>query len=135
MRLGDSVPAQRNEVEVQENKSSRHNSVTAAVSNGHTTSQALRLSNPDRSQKQLSKTSDISTVSIVPVHCITPFCSDALVSHRPTFIRPAPDLFLFTARAMSGVVDPCTPRYWLFLQSLFLLFYLSRVDLLISFIV
>ena len=31
----------RNEEEVQENKSSRHNSVTAAVSNGQTTSQAL----------------------------------------------------------------------------------------------
>ena len=39
--LGDSVPAQRNEEEAQENKSSRHNSVTAAVSNGQTTSQAL----------------------------------------------------------------------------------------------
>ena len=39
--LGDSVPAQKNEEEVQENKSSRHNSVTAAVSNGQTTSQAL----------------------------------------------------------------------------------------------
>ena len=39
--LGDSVPAQRNEEEVQENKSSRHNSVTAAVSNVQTTSQAL----------------------------------------------------------------------------------------------
>ena len=35
--LGDSVPAQRNDEEVQENKSSRHNSVTAAVSNGQTT--------------------------------------------------------------------------------------------------
>ena len=34
-----SVPAQRNEEEVQENKSGRHNSVTAAVSNGQTTSQ------------------------------------------------------------------------------------------------
>ena len=40
LSLGDSVPAQRNEEEVQENKSSRHNSVTAAVSNGQTTSQA-----------------------------------------------------------------------------------------------
>ena len=39
--LGDSVLAQTNEEEVQENKSSRHNSVTAAVSNGQTTSQAL----------------------------------------------------------------------------------------------
>ena len=39
--LGDSVPAQRNDEEVQENKSSRHNSVTAAVSNGQTTSLAL----------------------------------------------------------------------------------------------
>ncbi|CAH3163033.1 unnamed protein product, partial [Porites lobata] len=39
--LGDSVPAQRNEEEVQEKKSSRHNSVIAAVSNGQTTSQAL----------------------------------------------------------------------------------------------
>ena len=36
-----SVPAQRNEEEVQENKSSRYNSVTAAVSNVQTTSQAL----------------------------------------------------------------------------------------------
>ena len=34
----DSVPAQRNEEEVQENNSSRHNSVTAAVSNVQTTS-------------------------------------------------------------------------------------------------
>ena len=41
MPLGDSVPAQRNEEKVQENKSSRHNSVIAAVSNGQTTSQAL----------------------------------------------------------------------------------------------
>ena len=32
---------ERNEEGVQENKSSRHNSVTAAVSNGQTTSQAL----------------------------------------------------------------------------------------------
>ena len=39
--LGDSEPAQRNEEEVQENKSSRHNSVTAAVSHGQTTSQVL----------------------------------------------------------------------------------------------
>ena len=39
--LGDSVPAQRNEEQVQENKSSRHNSVTAAVSYGQITSQAL----------------------------------------------------------------------------------------------
>ena len=39
--LGHSVPAQRNEKEVQENKSSRHNSVTVALSNGQTTSQAL----------------------------------------------------------------------------------------------
>ena len=41
--LGDSVPAQRNEEEVQgqENKSSRHNSATAAVSNGQPKSQAL----------------------------------------------------------------------------------------------
>ena len=38
--LGDSVPAQTNEEEVQENKSSRHNSVTAAVSYVQTTSQA-----------------------------------------------------------------------------------------------
>ena len=41
MPLGDSVPAQRNAEELQENKSSRHNSVTAAVSKGQTTSQAL----------------------------------------------------------------------------------------------
>ena len=39
--LGDSVPAQRNEEEVQENKSSGHNSVTVAVSDVQTTSQAL----------------------------------------------------------------------------------------------
>ena len=39
--LGDSVPVQSNEEEVQENKLSRHNSVRAAVSNGQTTSQAL----------------------------------------------------------------------------------------------
>ena len=41
MPLRDSLPAQKNEEEVQENKSSRHNSVTAAVSNGQTTSEAL----------------------------------------------------------------------------------------------
>ena len=35
------MPAQRNEEEVQENNSSRHNSVIAVVSNGQTTSQAL----------------------------------------------------------------------------------------------
>ena len=35
------MPAQRNEEEVQENESRGHNSVTAAVSNGQTTSQAL----------------------------------------------------------------------------------------------
>ena len=64
----------------------------------------------------------------------TPFCSDALVS-PPNLYPPCSRPFFFTARALSGVVDPCTPRYWLFLQSLFLLFYLSRVDLLISFIV
>ena len=45
LNLRDSVPAQRNEEEVQENKSSRHNSVTAAVSNGQTTSQALTVEN------------------------------------------------------------------------------------------
>ena len=39
--LGDSIPVQRKEEEAQENKSSRHNSVKAAVSNGQTTSQAL----------------------------------------------------------------------------------------------
>ena len=39
--LEDSVQAQRNEEEVQENKLSRHNSVTAAVSNGQPKSQAL----------------------------------------------------------------------------------------------
>ena len=54
MPLGDSVPAQRNEEEVQENESRGHNSVTAAVSNGQTTSQ--------------SKTSDISKQSPSPLH-------------------------------------------------------------------
>ena len=39
MPLGDSLPAQRNEEEVQENN--KHDSVTAAVSNGQTTSQTL----------------------------------------------------------------------------------------------
>ena len=39
--LADSVPAQRNEEELQENESRGHNSVTAAVSNGQATSQAL----------------------------------------------------------------------------------------------
>ena len=39
--LGDSVPAQRNEEEVQENKIKPLNSVTAAVSNVQTTSRAL----------------------------------------------------------------------------------------------
>ena len=73
MPLGDNVPAQRNEEEVQENKSSRHNSVTAAVSNVQTTSQAL-TEEFDRSGKQAT------FLSRVPVLCITPFCSDALVS-------------------------------------------------------
>ena len=39
--LGDSVPAQRNEEEVQENKSSGYNSVTAAVPNVQTTLQTV----------------------------------------------------------------------------------------------
>ena len=52
---------------MQENKSSGHNSVTAAVSNAH-------IASPDRSRKQAT------FVSRVPVHCITRFCSDALVS-------------------------------------------------------
>ena len=68
MPLGDNVPAQSNEEELQENKSSRHNSVTAAVSDVQTTSQALK------NRKQAT------FLSKVPVHCITPFCSDALVS-------------------------------------------------------
>ena len=44
----------------EENKSSRHNSVTAAVSNGQTTSQALT--------EVQSKTSDISKQSPSPLH-------------------------------------------------------------------
>ena len=93
--LEDSIPAQRNEEEVQENKSSRHNSVTAAVSNGQTTSQALTLTltpSPDRSRKQAT------SLSRVPVHCITPFCSERSF-HRPTFIRPAPPLSSLVQRA------------------------------------
>ena len=39
--LGDSVPAQRNEEEVQENKSSGYNSVTVAVPNVQTTLQTV----------------------------------------------------------------------------------------------
>ena len=46
MPLGDSIPAQRNEKEVQENKSSCHNSGTAALPNVQTTSQALTKHSP-----------------------------------------------------------------------------------------
>ena len=46
---------------MQENKSSRHNSVTAAVSNGQTTSQAL-------TEVANKKTSDISKQSPSPLH-------------------------------------------------------------------
>ena len=41
MLVGDSVPAERNMEEVQENNSSRHDSVTVAVANVQTTSKAL----------------------------------------------------------------------------------------------
>ena len=53
---------------LQENKSSRHNSVTAAVP------WTNHIASPDRSRKQAT------FLSRVPVHCITPFCWDALVS-------------------------------------------------------
>ena len=52
---------------MQENNSSRHNSVTAAEKPHH-------IASPDQSRKQAT------FLSRVPVHCITPFCSDALVS-------------------------------------------------------
>ena len=69
---------------MQENKSSRHNSVTAAVSNGQTTLQALT-----EVEKQAT------FLSRVPVHCIKPFCSDALVS-PPNLYPPCwvPEVFL-----------------------------------------
>ena len=60
MPLGNSLPAQRNEGEEQENNSSRHNSVTAAVSNVQTTSY--------RKPRPKSKTSDISKQSPSPLH-------------------------------------------------------------------
>ena len=58
MPLEDSVAAQRNEEEVQENNSSRHDSVTAAMSNGQTISQALTE----------VETGDISKQSPSPLH-------------------------------------------------------------------
>ena len=65
---------------MQENKSSRHNSVTAAVSNGQTTSQALTEVESKRQSR-------------VPVNCITPFCSDALVS-PPNLYPPCVVVFV-----------------------------------------
>ena len=79
--LRDNVPAQRNEEEVQENISSRHNSVTAAVSNGQTMHIASH-----RSRKQAT------FLSIVPVYCITPFRSKALVSPPNLLYPPCFDL-------------------------------------------
>ena len=72
---------------MQENKSSRHNSVTAAVFNVQTT-----IASRDRSRKQAT------FLSRVPVHCITPFCSDALVSppnlYPPWFGAITPEYLL-----------------------------------------
>ena len=75
--LGDSVPAQTNEEEVQENKSSRHNSVTAAVSNGKTTSQALTGVENERHFLAESQSTASHLFARTPAF------------HRPTFIRPA----------------------------------------------
>ena len=75
MPLEDSVPAQKNEEEEQENKSSRHNSVTAAVSNGQTTSQALTEVTNKRKQAESQSTAS---------HLFALTRS----LHRPTFIRP-----------------------------------------------
>ena len=107
--LEDSVPTQKNEEEVQENKLSRQNSVTAAVSNGQTTSQALTLTltpSPDRSRKQANKTANkqATFLSRVPVHCITPFCSDALVS-PPNRHPPCPTFILPGAKSTTSAVS------------------------------
>ena len=50
------------------------------------------LTSPDRSRKQAT------SLSRVPVHCITPFCWERSF-HRPTFIRPAPPLSSLVQRA------------------------------------
>ena len=78
MPLGDSVAAQRNEEGVQENNSSRHNSVAAELSNGQTTSQVLIMTEV--------KTGDISKENPIPLHHTFLVGRARFTS---TFIRPA----------------------------------------------
>ena len=70
---------------MQENKSSRHNSVTAAVSNGQTTPQAL--TEVENKRHFLAESQS----------CMTPFCSDELVSPPnlyPPWCTELPPVFL-----------------------------------------
>ena len=64
----------------------------------------------------------------------TPFCSDALVS-PPNLYPPCSRPFFFYCSRNVRRCRPMHAQILAVLQSLFLLFYLSRVDLLISFIV
>ena len=83
----DSVPAQRNEEEVQENNSSRHNSVTAALSNVQTTSY--------RKPWPKSKKSVISKQRPSPLHHTfllgrARFTSQPLSALLFTYLKPRP---------------------------------------------
>ena len=75
---------------------------------------------PDRKPWPKSKTSDI--LSIVPVHCITPFCSDALVS--PPNLYP-PWLFHFKHATFEGLKTKTIPNnfflsIWIFIYFIYL---------------
>ena len=108
----DSVPAQRNKEEVQENNSSRHNSVTASDSNVQTTSyrkfrKPWPKSKTSEKKKQQAKTSDISKQSPSPLH-LTFLLGRARFTAQPTPNLYPPCSYLEFARYCACWLDVLT---------------------------